>query len=255
MTEILNYQVKGEDRDLALLLIHPLGAELSFWDDFVEKIGGRFATVACDLRCSGKSFATTEPPSLADYAKDLEALRLHLGIQRVVPVGCAVGTMAAAAYAGNYPASTAALILANPTPSTSSKAKVMLTERVAVVARDGISAILPVAVERAFLSQPMDERYESYYRKFEGQDARAYALSTLSAANADATDYLKTVNCPALLVAGRYDVLLPLENARAVQALLPQSELLIAEDAAHFVPYQSADYFAETVCEWLRRKD
>ncbi|MBZ9870424.1 alpha/beta hydrolase [Mesorhizobium sp. BR1-1-9] len=254
MSEILNHLVKGEGRSLALLLIHPLGAELSFWDDFVEKIGDRFTTVACDLRSSGKSFGTGAPPSLADHAADLEALRLDVGVKNVVPIGCAVGSMIAAAYAGSYPSSTAALILANPTPSSSPQARLVLTERAAVVARHGMTAILPAAVERAFFNQPKDARYERYYCKFEAQNARAYALSTLGAANADATEFLKTVRCPALLMAGRHDVLLPLDNARAVHALLPQSEFVIAEHAAHFVPFQSPECFAETACQWLCRK-
>jgi 3-oxoadipate enol-lactonase len=251
MAEILNHVVTGTDRSLALLLIHPLGAELSFWDDFVVMLDGRVTAVACDLRCSGNSFGASTPPTLSDYAKDLEALRRSLEIENVVPIGCAVGSMIAAAYAGSCPSSTRALVLTNPTPRSSPLAKKMLTERAAIVSREGLKAILPAAVERAFLNQPMDARYQRYYHKFEAQNAEVYALSALSAADADAAEFLKTVRCPVLLVPGRHDILLPMENAREVHDLLPQAQCVVAEAAAHFVPFQQPLFLADTVWRFL----
>lgn len=254
MPEILNHVVTGRDKHLALLLIHPLGAELHFWDDFIAAIGDRFTTIACDLRSAGKSPHASDIPDLADHARDLEALRVATGIKKVVPVGCAVGSMIAVSYAAAYPDNIAALILPNPTPRSSEHAKVMLSERAAVVRHDGINAILPGAVERPFLNQPRDERYDRYYRTFAEQDAEAYAVSALAAADFDASEALTSLACPTLLVAGRYDVLLPIDHAQAVHRLAPRSELLIAEDAAHFVPYQQPQFFADLVCDFLQER-
>lgn len=251
MPEILNHVVTGKDKRLALLLIHPLGAELGFWDDFIAAIGDRFTSIACDLRSAGKSPHASSVPSLADHALDLEALRVATGIEKLVPIGCAVGSMIAASYAAAYPDAIAALILPNPTPQSSEQAKTMLTERAALVRRDGMKAILPGAVERPFLNQPQDERYRHYFEMFAAQDAEAYAISALSAANSDASEALKSLTCRTLLVAGRHDVLLPLDHAEAVHRLVPQSELIVMEDAAHFAPYQQPGSFAEQVVRFL----
>lgn len=251
MAAILNHTVTGKDKHLALLLIHPLGAELGFWDDFIAAVGSRFTSIACDLRSAGKSPRASGVPSLFDHARDLEALREANGIEKLVPVGCAVGSMIAASYAAVYPDAVAALILPNPTPRSSEQAKAMLTERAALVRRDGMKAILPGAVERPFLNQPRDERYWRYYEMFAAQDADAYAISALSAADSDASEALKSLTCRTLLVAGRHDALLPLDHADAVHRLVPQSELMVMEDAAHFVPYQRPDPFAQQVDRFL----
>jgi 3-oxoadipate enol-lactonase len=254
MSVLLNHVVTGSAPSPALLLIHPLGADLSFWDDYVAAIDGRFTTIACDLRSSGGSFRATRPPSLADHAEDLEALRSALGVAQVVPVGCAIGSMTAAYYAATHPRATSALILTNPTPRTLPQARTMLTERAALVEREGIQAILPGAVSRAFVSQPQDERYQRYYDAFAGQDAANYALSTMGAAEADATEALKSLQCPTLLVPGRHDVLLPLANAELVHELVSGSHLVIAEEAAHFVPYQQPKFLADLTCRFLDRE-
>jgi 3-oxoadipate enol-lactonase len=253
MPELLNHRLAGADRSFALLLIHPLGAQLGFWDDFTDALGGRATTLACDLRCSGKSPGAVSPPTLAELAADLEAVRTELGIERVVPIGCAVGSMVAASYAAAYPESTAALVLSNPTPRSSEQAQRMLSDRAAIVARDGMQAILPGAVERAFLNQPQDDRYRRYYDMFAGQHAQAYALSALGAAGSDATAALKSLRCRTLLVPGRHDVLLPLEHAYAVRNLVPQAGFVIAETAAHFVPYQAPDVLADLAAQFIGR--
>lgn len=254
MPEILNHRVTGSDRHLALLLIHPLGAELSFWHDFIAALGGRFTTLACDLRSSGRSPGAATAPTLAEMAADLEAVRNHIGIEKVVPIGCAVGSMIAAAYAAAYPDSIAALVLANPTPRSSEAAHKMLTDRAEIVRREGMAAILPGAVERPFLNQPRDGHYQRYYDLFAGQDAGRYAISALSAASSDATEALKSIRCPTLLVPGRHDVLLPMDHAETVRELVPHAGFVIAEDAAHFVPYQQPQVFADLVSSFLARQ-
>jgi len=90
-------------------------------------------------------------------------------------------------------------------------------------------------------------------KRFSEQDAEAYAVALLAAAEADASDALASVRCPTLLVPGRHDVLLPMANAEAVQALLPQARMSVMEDAAHFVPYQQPQRLAELVLDFVGR--
>ena len=107
---------------------------------------------------------------------------------------------------------------------------------------------------KSTLNQPEDERYRRYYDAFARQDAANYAISTLAAAEADATEALKSLQCPTLLVPGRHDVLLPLANAELVHELVAGSRLVIAEEAAHFVPYQQPKFLADLTCRFLDRE-
>lgn len=253
MASDLNHIVTGADRGFALLLVHPLGSDLAVWDDFVTALDGRVTTLAYDQRGAGRSPYPGRPVGLDEHARDLEALRETAGIESVAVIGCAIGAMTAGTYAAQHPERTQALILTNATPCSAPQARAMLTERAAKVRREGIAALLPGAVERAFLEMPKDARYDRYMKRFSEQDPDAYAEALIAAAQADASDALRRVACPTLLVPGRHDVLLPMERTEAVAALVPQAETVVLEDAAHFIPYQRPAELAALVLDFLGR--
>lgn len=186
---------------------------------------------------------------------DLETLRAALGVASVIPVGCALGALVAAAYAARHPDRVPALVLSNPTPRTAEGARAMLAARAVAVREGGMAAILPGAVERAFEAQPRDARYAGYLAAFAAQDPAAYADAVLGFAGADASADLQRVRCPTLLVAGRHDLLLPPAQAEEVRRLLPErsARLEIDEEGAHFLPYQRPARFAARVLDFLGR--
>jgi 3-oxoadipate enol-lactonase len=251
---VLHHVLTGERRDVVLLLIHPLGADLVFWDDFIRVVDGRATTLAIDLPGAGGSFGPAHPVTLEEQATAIEALRRELGIERFAVIACAVGAMTAATYAAAYPDVVALLVLANPTPASAPEARAMLAARADSVRQGGMAAVLPGAVERAFLELPHDERYERYMNRFAAQDPASYALALLAASEADAAHAFERVICPALLVPGRHDVLLPIARAEAILELTPHAQLVVMENAAHFVPYQQPERFAELTLGFIDRE-
>ena len=236
-----------------LLLIHPMGASLGFWDSCLPAWEKQAAVLAVDLRCAGASPCSEAPPGLDDHAADLEALRAMLSLGDLVPVACAVGGLVAMRYAARCAAQVRAMVLANPTPGTTEGARRMLLARAETVRRDGLAAILPGAVERPFAEQPRDARYDAYLAAFAAQDAEAYALSVLGFAEADARDDLPLIRCPTLLVPAAHDLLLPPALAEEVRALMPPGLARIELDpqGAHFLPYQRPAAFAARVLTFL----
>lgn len=241
----------GDAARPALLLIHPLGADKSFWDECIGLWQPALTCVACDLRSAGLSPRSGRPVSIAQHVADLESLRRELGIESVIPVGCAIGAMIAASYAATYPERTASLVLSNPAAATSEEAMHMLRDRAAQVQRSGMEAILPGAVDKPFLQQPDDARRRRYAERFARQDALAYATSILGIVDADVRPDLLAVGCPSLVTAGAHDVLFPPEQARQVWGLLRRARYVLFEDAAHFVPYQKPAEFAQLVRDFL----
>jgi 3-oxoadipate enol-lactonase len=254
MPELLHYVLhSGESRDPALLLIHPLGADLNFWGECVAVWGRRITSMACDLRSAGLSPRSAGPVSIARHVADLETLRRKLGLRTVVPIGCAIGAMVAASYAASHPEMTAAVVLSNPALRTSAQARAMLIERAELVRRSGMAAILPGAVDKAFERQPKDHRYERYFARFAAQDAEAYACSVLGIVDADVSAELAAIRCPALVVAAAHDLLLPPEQSHLVHGLIPHAEFALLDDAAHFAPFQKPERFADLVLAFLGR--
>lgn len=249
---ILHHQVVGQDRGIGLLLLPPLGAKLDFWQSCMDIWRDRVACVAIDLRSYIATGGDKLPVTIDQHVEDLRHLQRHLGFERCVPVGCAVSSMIAAALAAAHPETTAALVLSNATPRSSPQARTMLSERGATVRRQGIAAILPQAVERAFLNQPHDERYRRYYDSFASQSAEDYAFACEASADYDAGSCLEAVRCPTLVIAGEHDVLLPPALSREVAAAVPGSRLHIMPNVAHFAPYQAPEVFAGLVDAFLK---
>jgi 3-oxoadipate enol-lactonase len=238
-----------------LLLIHPMGASLSFWDACLPHWLPRAGILAPDLRCAGASPGGAAP-SLATHAADLEALCAARGARRLVPVACAVGGMVAAAYAARHPDHVQAMVLANPTPRSTEAARDALFARAAAVRAGGMAAILPAAVERPFHEQPRGDRYDAYLGAFAAQDAEHYAQSVLGFATADARDVIPMIRCPTLLVPATHDLLLPAPLAADFAALMRPGLAHVALDTegAHFLPYQRPAHFAARVLDFLNAR-
>jgi pimeloyl-ACP methyl ester carboxylesterase len=255
MSKVLHYEYTAPSGGgPTLLLIHPLGGDLHFWEPLVHLLAGKAGCLRCDLRSAGRSQQVGRPVTLEDHARDLEDLRLHLKLNQVIPVGCAIGAMTAAAYAARQPERCPALILSNPTDKTQPQARQMLGERARQVIEKGMAAILPDAVDKAFHGQPRDLRYQQYLDRFAAQDPVAYAQSILGILDADVTSDLQSLRCPALVVCATLDLLLPPNHAQAVHALVPGAQWARLEQAAHFAPLQQPELFAQLTLDFLGSK-
>lgn len=253
MDGTLHYETYGQRQDRALLLVHPLGTDLRFWEECVAQWQSRFYCVAPDLQAAGKSPRPEAPVTIPDHAADLERVRERVGVRSVVPIGCAIGGMIAATYAARYPASTRALVMTNPGLRNSDAAKEMLRKRVETLRSEGVGALLPAAADRSFLNLPHDARYERHVERFAAQDAETFARSVLGFIDADISGELPRIECPALVVTGEHDVLMPSDSAERVRELMPKATVTMMKDVAHFLPFQAPDRFASMVTEFLDR--
>jgi pimeloyl-ACP methyl ester carboxylesterase len=98
------------------LVCHPGGP--GFSSRYLADLGGldvELELVLLDPRGTGGSDPALDPRGYAidDYASDLEELRLHLGLERLLLLGHSHGGVAAVAYAARHPERVERLILAN----------------------------------------------------------------------------------------------------------------------------------------------
>ena len=72
MQHLLNYQTFGHRQDTALLLVHPLGTDLRFWEECVAIWKPRFYGIVPDLQAAGKSPRPEVPVTIPGHVADLE---------------------------------------------------------------------------------------------------------------------------------------------------------------------------------------
>src|SRR4029079_6292157 len=110
----IHYTVRGSG---PVLIAHSggPGTDARLWDDFA-KIDDFLTIVMMHPRGSGLSGPAAEDAYLLpDYASDLEALRVHLGLDKPIVMGWSHGGMVVQQFAFTYPDSLSKLILVDTT--------------------------------------------------------------------------------------------------------------------------------------------
>src|SRR5512138_3252340 len=106
----IHYTVRGSG---PVMIAHSggPGTDARLWDDFA-KIDDFLTIVIVHPRGSGLSGPSNgDVYLLPDYASDLEALRIHLGLEKPIVMGWSHGGMVAQQFAFTYPGSLSKLIL------------------------------------------------------------------------------------------------------------------------------------------------
>jgi pimeloyl-ACP methyl ester carboxylesterase len=231
-----------------------MGARHEFWDECAGVWSKNFRVVACDLRGAGQSPIPDRPWRVGDHVRDLMAIREELKLHELIPIGCAIGSIIAAAYAAEDRAYIRGLVLSNTAPRLGIESRQRTEGRVARVLERGMEALLPDVIDLAFNTLPRDERYTRYTDMFRQNMPKGYASLALGMIGTDVSAALASLHCPALVVVSRNDILLPPELSRAVHDLLAGSEFALVEAGAHFLPYQAPEVFAGLVGDFLARR-
>jgi proline iminopeptidase len=69
----------------------------------------------------------------------------------------------------------------------------------------------------------------------------------------DVRDQLQKITVPVLIICGRHDWITPVSQSLIMHDKLPNSELVIFENSAHWVYIEEEALFLQTVNDWLDR--
>lgn len=109
----IHYTIVGDHGPYAVILSGGPGEEISSMDEVAAHLRDRFRCVMLEQRGTGRSMPPKRETStfnLSAYIEDIEAVRLHLGGEKVVVVGNSWGMMLALAYGGAHPDAALAIV-------------------------------------------------------------------------------------------------------------------------------------------------
>ncbi|HKB18382.1 MAG TPA: alpha/beta hydrolase [Candidatus Dormibacteraeota bacterium] len=260
----LEYQMFGDPSNPALLLVNGLGGQMIGWDDeFCELLAGRgFRVIRFDNRDVGLSTWTDAPYTLEDMAADAAGLLDALGIPAAHVVGVSMGGFIGQLVALNHPERVRSLtsIMSGPNgddqvPPTEEAGAALLVP--AKTREERIEVGLWAKQKLLGSADPYDEGYEraritaAVERAF-NPPGFARQLRAIMAAPSRLSR-LKSLRVPALVIHGKDDPLVPVDNGRRVAAAIPRARLLEVEGMGHDLPKrvwaQVADAIAELAAE------
>lgn len=218
------------------------------------------------FRGSGESPAapSAEAGSFWHQARDLEALRTHLGLERLDLVAHSAGTRVAIAYAAQYPDRVASMVLITPPVSyltdTPSDADLITAHRkgdpvfdaAAEASRKGPQGDSQAAFEQwqalvapaTYAAWTSKEQAHSRIGRTELATVRAF-LSTTGPDDLPAR--LSSVEAPVRVIAGAQDYTTGLAPVLAATELFPNGEAVVIDDCGHYPWVEQPAAFREAV--------
>ncbi|MCX5144787.1 MULTISPECIES: alpha/beta fold hydrolase [unclassified Streptomyces] len=267
----LAYRVLGEGAPLICL---PGGAMRA--GAYLGDLGGLSATrqlVVLDLRGTGDSAVPDDMSTCRcdRLVEDVEALRLHLGLDRVDLLAHSAAGDLASLYAARHPEALRSLILVAPGTRATGFAFVERAAREAAALRCAepwYAQALP-ALEQIWAGHFTDELRAAsrpfLYGRWDGaaQEHAARSAREINAAAAQAyyadgafnpvetVASLRTFPAPVLVLTGEYDGLTTPDRAAELAALFPESEFAVQRGAGHFPWLDDPGAFVRTVTAFL----
>ncbi len=264
----IHYTVRGSGPALIAHSGGP-GMDARFWDDFA-KIDDFVTIVMIHPRGSGLSGpAAGEAYLLPDYAADVEALRLHLGLDKPILMGWSHGGMVAMQFASTYPDSLSKLILVDTSayfgeflsdiegavrefknePWFEKSFAALKAEWAGEYEVDEDMARL-WAEEMKFYFKQFDERAKVYHERTKDLPVRIAPLKTFNdqeAATMDLRPQLKKIKVPTLVIVGRHDFITNVAMAEEMVKYIPKARLEIFEDSGHFALVEEPEKFYRVI--------
>lgn len=233
-----------------ILVVHggPGGTHLNF-KPHLDSLTACAQLIYIDQRgCGFSDESDTDLYTLEQNVEDIEALRKHLGLEKIWVLGHSYGGMVAMSYALKYQNYLNGLLLMATSPSHRflEKAKKYVEEH-------GNKAQKYYAEKLWEGSFQSEEEVEEYYKvmqplysiKSSNNDQkkpyvkRAYRVLNKGFSTFlrtfDLTEDLKNIDVPTLIVAGKHDWITPVSESEEIHQQIPHSTLHILENSGHSV--------------------
>ena len=231
-----------------LVLLHPVGLDLSCWDQVAHVLEGACEVIRLDLPGHGASPALAPGATLSDYAR---AVRRTLDAEGVAPAhiaGLSFGGMIAQTLGVEHGEACSSLVLAGCPATIPDAERPARAERGLLAVREGMAAVVETTLERWFTpgfmasgaAEPTRERL--LRQDVEGWRAAWQAISGLHTA-----PHLRRVTVPALCVAGGADLAAPQAAIQAMADLIPRGSFAVLEGAPHMMQLERPEEFSALI--------
>lgn len=213
----LAYDERGSGTPV--VFVHGLGLDRRRWDAVVDAVVGRgFRAITYDLRGFGESEEPAGPFGMDDLVADLERVADELAGRSFHLVGHSLGGMISLAFAVRHPDRLRSLTLASTTAHNGRRAS-RLARQMAYELRD-----------------------EDPVRAWAWRACEGFSV----------LEELDRIRCPALVLHGTEDPLMPFAFGEWLDEGLPDSRLTALEGAGHSVQVERAEVFSSELTEHLR---
>ena len=197
------------------------------------------------------------PRTLDDFVEQVhEAIRPACGAEPAVLLGFSMGGLVAQAYALRYGHSLRGLVLMNAVYQRTSAESEAVMGRLANLERNGIEAVIEVAMQRWFRpderrDHPVAIREMMNWMRDGDLRAKTKAYRVFATSDPQTAGRLGRIPCPALVMTGDGDVGSPPHMSRAMAEQIPAARLEIFDRQQHMMALLDAAAVNRAIREFV----
>lgn len=252
------YEIHGEGEPL--VLIHGSCFDLTAWSLQVPAFSAKYRVITFDNRGAGRTDTTKPPYSARQMADDVKGLMDVIGIRNAHILGFSMGGAIAQELAVMHPEYVRSLILAGSyarlTPIGLSRTRLILQ-----MFMEGVN---PEFVIRNIFQWGFSERFfeddknvdtavKNFLAPLYPQTQDGFEGQIHANIDYDGRDHINKISAPAMIISGREDLTVSVRCAEELASKIPNSELIILENAAHSFIFEESERFNRIVLEFLGR--
>jgi 3-oxoadipate enol-lactonase len=226
----LAYERMGKGNPL--MLIHGYPLDHTSWNEVASLLENEFDVILPDLRGFGQSTTFETPYTMSDMADDLAGLLDHLKIEKVALAGHSMGGYVALAFAKKYPQRVSGLgLVSSQAAADSPEGKERRYQTAADVAQKGVGVVAEAMTPKL----SADVRVQTFVRVVIEQQSPSAVIGALKAMaeREDQMSHISSVAFPVVLMHGDADVLIPIDRAKEIKAVLPSARFVELRGAGH----------------------
>ena len=269
----LFYTTRGEGEPI-MFMHGGLGADHTYFPPFFDHLASDYQLIYYDHRGNGRSKVDSlEGVTHETWAADADALREHLGHDKIILLGHSYGGFLAQEYAIRYADHLKGLILLTTSPAldyhhlTVANARKRTTDADIIDAVEEVFSDAPVPNDDAFqdLLGRLGPLYFYDYEPYEDMLAHAFEDMIYSAdawnhsythcwSSFNVIPHLPTVDVPTLVVSGEVDWITPADQGQRIHDALPNSEFVVFEKSGHYPYIEESEQFFRILKDWLAKR-
>jgi pimeloyl-ACP methyl ester carboxylesterase len=240
------YALKGNGAPL--VMIHGAQGDQTMFADLSAAFVTSFRVLTFDQRGSGLSEKPDFDYSMAMLADDTAGLIEHVGLGAAHVIGVSMGGMIAQELALRHPRKVRSLVLGC---TSAGGARAIRDDGNAFAGAYSLTPMPPeergrLLAQAVFSKGHLERHPEIIAAMIEARRNRPLDTAALSHRMAalethDTYDRLPQIACPALVITGRDDALIPWQNSRLIAERIPGAQLEVLDPAGH--------------CFWLERPE
>ena len=265
----LYYETMGKGRPI-MFMHGGLGVDHTFFLPWLEPLADEFQLIFYDHRGNGRSERpeTLQGVTHDTWAADADALRQHLGLDKMVLLGHSYGGFLCLEYALRYQQHLAGLIPLCTAPDFSNSqvaldnALARSTPEMAETVLKGLSNPFPDdAAYATFMHTIMPLYFKNTENAKRMPDGELYSYSSLAHNYAFSTtvpaynvsDKISSIKVPTLVISGADDWITPSAEGYRIHQAISGSDFVVFQQSGHMPFIEEQDAFLKLIREWVNK--